>query len=76
MGSAVGRRALTMDTKRFLQVAGAVFVAVALAHLLRALMHWPIVIAGWIVPIWLSWVAFVVAAALGWSGLTLSKRAR
>ena len=75
MGSAVRRRALTMDAKRFLQVAGAVFVLVALAHLLRAVMGWPIVIAGWIVPMWLSWLAFVVAAALGYFGLTLAKRA-
>jgi hypothetical protein len=38
-------------------------------------MDWPIVIAGWIVPIWLSWLAFVIAGALGWFGLTLAKRA-
>jgi hypothetical protein len=55
-------------------VAGAIFALVALAHLVRAVMHWPIVIAGWIVPIWLSWLAFVVAAALGYFGLTLAKR--
>ena len=64
-----------MDRKQYLTVAGAIFVIVALAHLVRALMDWPIVIAGWIVPMWLSWLAFVVAAALGYFGLTLAKRA-
>ena len=64
-----------MDRKQYLTVAGAIFVIVALAHLVRALMDWPIVIAGWIVPMWLSWLAFAVAAALGYFGLTLAKRA-
>jgi hypothetical protein len=64
-----------MDLKRYLMVAGAVFALVALAHLVRAVMHWPIVIAGWIVPIWLSWLAFVIAGALGYVGLSLAKRA-
>jgi len=63
-----------MDQKRYLTVASAIFALVALAHLVRAVMHWPIVIAGWIVPIWLSWLAFVIAAALGYFGLTLAKR--
>jgi hypothetical protein len=64
-----------MDLKRYLMMAGAIFVLVALAHLVRALMDWPIVIAGWIVPIWLSWLAFVIAGALGYVGLSLAKRA-
>jgi hypothetical protein len=64
-----------MDLKRYLMMAGAIFVLVALAHLVRALMDWPIVIAGWIVPIWPSWLAFVIAGALGYVGLSLAKRA-
>ena len=50
-----------MDKQSYLRVAGAIFALVALAHLLRAVMDWPILIAGWMVPIWLSWLAFVVA---------------
>lgn len=64
-----------MDRKQYLTLAGAIFVVVALAHLVRAVMDWPIVIAGWIVPMWLSWPAFVIAGALGYVGLTLAKRA-
>jgi hypothetical protein len=63
-----------MDRKQYLMVAGAIFAVVALAHLLRAVMNWPIVIAGWIVPMWLSWLGFVIAGALSWFGLTLAKR--
>ena len=55
-------------------MAGAIFALVALAHLLRAVMDWPILIAGWMVPIWLSWLAFVVAGALSWFGLSLARR--
>jgi hypothetical protein len=64
-----------MDKQSYLRLAGAIFVLVALAHLVRAVMDWPIVIAGWIVPIWLSWLAFVIAGALGYVGMTLARRA-
>ena len=63
-----------MDRKQILTVTSAIFVVVALAHLVRAVMDWPIVIAGWIVPIWLSWLAFVIAGALGYFGLSLAKK--
>ena len=74
MGSPLRRGGVILDQKRYLTVAGAIFALVALAHLVRAVMDWPIVITGWIVPIWLSWLAFVIAAALGYFGLTLAKR--
>jgi hypothetical protein len=64
-----------MDKQSYLRLAGAIFALVALAHLVRAVMDWPIVIAGWIVPIWLSWLAFVIAGALGYVGMTLARRA-
>jgi hypothetical protein len=63
-----------MDTKSFLRLAGLIFALVALAHLARALLNWPIMIAGWSVPMWLSWVAFVVAGALSWFGWSLAKK--
>jgi len=64
-----------MDQKSYLKLAGAIFALVALAHLVRAAMGWPITIDGWNVPIWLSWVAFVIAGALGYFGWSLAKRA-
>ncbi|HWF64249.1 MAG TPA: hypothetical protein VN685_06535 [Rhizomicrobium sp.] len=64
-----------MDRKNYLTLASAIFALVALAHLVRALLNWPISIDGWIVPVWLSWLAFVVAGALSWFGWNLAKRA-
>jgi hypothetical protein len=68
------RERLTMDRKNYLTLASAIFALVALAHLVRALLNWPISIDGWIVPIWLSWLAFVVAGALSWFGWSLAKK--
>jgi len=63
-----------MERKTYLQLTAVIFAIVALAHLLRAVLGWPIVIAGWIVPVWLSWLAFVVAGGLSYFGLTLAKK--
>ena len=46
-----------MDQKTFTILAGVIFAAVALLHVLRILMGWPAAIGGWAVPMWLSWVA-------------------
>jgi len=63
-----------MNQKSFMRLAAAIFAVVALAHLVRAAMALPISIACWIVPMWLSWVAFVIAGALSWFGWSLAKR--
>jgi len=62
-----------MDQKTFVLLAGVVFAIVALAHLLRIFMDWPIVIDTWTVPMWLSWIALVVAGGLGFFGLRLAR---
>ena len=59
-----------MDQKTFPIVAGIIFAVVALFHLVRIYMDWPIVIADWSVPKWVSWFGVIVAgAALLFSGL-------
>jgi hypothetical protein len=63
-----------VERKTYLTLAGAIFALVSLAHLLRAVMGWPVIIAGWAVPMWLSWVAFVAAGVLGYFGLNLAKK--
>ena len=55
-------------------VAGAIFALVALLHLLRIYMGWPIVIGSWTAPIWVSWIGFVVAGGLSYFGLSLATR--
>jgi hypothetical protein len=45
-----------MDQKTFSIVAGVIFAAVALLHLVRIYMDWPVMIGGWSVPRWVSWI--------------------
>jgi len=63
-----------MNQKTFVLLAGVIFAIVALAHLLRIFMDWPIVIDNWTVPMWLSWIALVVAGDLSGFGLSLVSR--
>ena len=63
-----------MDQKTFVLLAGVIFAIVALAHLLRILMGWSIVIDNWTVPMWLSWIALVIAGVLSYFGFSLVSR--
>jgi hypothetical protein len=58
-----------MDQKTFSIVAGVIFAVVALAHLVRIYMDWPVTIGEWSVPMWVSWIALVVAGGLAYLGL-------
>jgi hypothetical protein len=60
--------------KAYSLIAGIFFCLVALGHLLRIVYSEPVHIADWMVPMWPSWVALVVAAYLGIAGLLLSRR--
>ncbi|MSQ88872.1 MAG: hypothetical protein EXR32_06300 [Betaproteobacteria bacterium] len=48
----------------YLQITSVVFGVIALLHLVRLLLGWPAQIAGWVVPLWLSWLAFFATGAL------------
>lgn len=63
-----------MDQKRFNMLAGVIFAAVALLHALRILMGWPVVIGGWVVPIWVSGIGLVVAGGLSYFAISLVRR--
>ena len=65
---------MPMGQKTFSVVAGVVFAVVAVLHLLRIYMNWPVVIADWSVPMWVSWVGLIVAGGLAFFGLRLSAR--
>ena len=51
-----------MDQKTFTLIAGVIFAVVALLHLLLVYMAWPVMIGGWTLPMWASWIAFVERA--------------
>jgi len=63
-----------MDAKTFSLVAGVIFAGVALFHLVRIFMEWAIVIGNWSIPMWVSWIALIVAGGLALLGFRLSER--
>ena len=65
---------MLMDAKAFSLVAGVIFALVALFHLVRIFMEWTVIIGDWPIPMWLSWIALVVAGGLALLGLRLSER--
>ena len=60
----------------YIQITGVIFAVVALAHVVRLMLDWPAQVGGWVVPIWISWVAILVAGALCVWALRLAGRAR
>lgn len=62
--------------KVYLQLTGAIFTIVTAAHALRLLLQWQIVIDGWTVPMWLSWVGVFVAGMLALWAFSLAPKVR
>ena len=62
--------------KLYLRLTGSVFALVALGHTLRLAFDWKIVLAGWTIPMWLSWVAVVLAGSLSLWAFSLAGRVR
>lgn len=48
----------------YLRITALVFGVVAGVHALRLVTHWPVVIAGWTAPLWVSVAGVIVAGAL------------
>jgi CHASE2 domain-containing sensor protein len=63
-----------MNQKTFSVVAGLIFLVVALAHALRLVFGWHVMLQGWTVPVWVSWIALFISGFLGYEGLRLSRR--
>ena len=60
-----------MNQRAFNLAGGIIFAIVAVAHLLRLYMNWPVVIETWSAPTWISWAGCVVGGMLAYSGLRL-----
>ena len=63
-----------MSQKTFSLVAGMIFLVVALMHVLRLTLGWHAIIASRTVPMWVSWVALLIAGLLAYEGFRLSRR--
>jgi hypothetical protein len=60
--------------RTYLVVSGVIFGAVALMHILRLSLNWQAEVAGWSVPLWISWLGLGVAGALCAWGLRLAAK--
>jgi hypothetical protein len=61
-----------MSRRAFLLATAIIFSLVALLHLARIVFGWSAVIGARSVPMWLSWIALVVAGALAYFGFSLA----
>jgi hypothetical protein len=50
--------------RAYLQISGALFGLIAVGHLLRLFRHWPVDLAGHMVPLWVSWLGLILAGGL------------
>jgi len=71
---AISRPGDGMSERLYCTIAGVIFSIAALIHLGRLCAGWELVLAGWSIPLWLSWIAFFVCGALGGGGLWLGSR--
>jgi hypothetical protein len=63
-------KANRLHRRTYATVTATLFLVVAIAHLLRIILGWPVEIGGWSIPFWLSWLAALVAGALSYLGFT------
>jgi hypothetical protein len=63
-----------MTAKNFSLLAAAIFAIVAVLQFARAVSGAPISIGSTIsIPVWASWIACIIAAALAWLGFSASR---
>ncbi len=49
------------------RIAGIVFLVISVVHALRLVFRWDVVIGGWPVPMWVSWVAVALFGVLAYA---------
>ena len=57
-----------MDKKAYNTITAALFLVIAVTHLLRIIFGWSAQIGGLDIPVWVSWLAVVIAGALAYFG--------
>ena len=62
-----------MAQRTFSLVTAVLFLLIALLHAVRLLRGWQVTIEGAVVPIWISWIGFAIAAYLAYAGFRLAK---
>jgi hypothetical protein len=59
----------------YLQISGTLFGLIAVGHLLRLFRHWEVDLAGYVVPVWASWIGLALAGGLSIWALHLTRTA-
>ncbi len=62
-----------MTMENFSRLAAAIFTLIAVAQLIRALMGLQVMAGSIVVPVWPSWLAFIVFGVLAWLGFTAKR---
>lgn len=61
-----------MQQRAFVTIGGVIFAVVSLAHLVRLILAWQVIIGPYTVPFWISGGGFVFAGALAiWACIML-----
>ena len=64
-----------MTQKNFCMVAGIIFLLMTLLHIARLLFGWQVAVGNAVMPMWISWIALVIAAYLAYLGFKFGKSA-
>jgi hypothetical protein len=62
-----------MTCTQYGYVTSVVFAVVGAGHLWRVVAGWPVLIGAQALPMWLSWIAIVIAGALAWAGCRVAR---
>lgn len=65
---------MMIKEKNYLLTVAVIFSVIAILHLLRLMLGWYAEIGGWEMPIWLSFVALIVAGYLAYLGFKFGKK--
>jgi hypothetical protein len=55
-----------MTAETYARIAAAIFALISLLQLIRAIQGWRVTLGETTVPLWPSWIAFIVPALLAW----------
>lgn len=64
-----------MNQKTFASTAAVIFLLIAILHVLRILYGWEAMIGTASLPMWVSWLALLLAGFLSYQGFRLGKKA-
>lgn len=58
------RYKIVMKHKTIHSIAAAIFIIIALVHLLRIILNIPAQFGNWQAPMWISWIAIIISTLL------------